>query len=130
MRRRERKRPGCHTCSPSKGTIIADNLSAHKARRVAQFLAAHPKLHLHYTPTYSSWLNKVENWFAKIERDVIARGIFTSVYGLGPQADALHPQAASCYARDLPVRQTTSEVTDDFDRLTVGQAVSAVLCDF
>ena len=62
--------------------IIADNLSAHKTRRVEQFLAAHPKLHLHYTPTYSSWLNQVENWFAKIERDVIARGIFTSVTDL------------------------------------------------
>ena len=43
---------------------------------------AHPKLHLHYTPTYSSWLNQVENWFAKIERDVIARGVFTSVKDL------------------------------------------------
>lgn len=62
--------------------IIADNLSAHKTMRVEQFLAAHPKLHLHYTPTYSSWLNQVENWFAKIERDVIARGIFTSVKDL------------------------------------------------
>ena len=62
--------------------IIADNLSAHKTMRVAQFLAAHPKVHLHYTPTYSSWLNQVENWFAKIERDVIARGIFTSVTDL------------------------------------------------
>jgi transposase len=40
--------------------IIADNLSAHKTTRVAQFLAAHPRLHLHYTPTYSSWLNQVE----------------------------------------------------------------------
>jgi len=36
----------------------------------------------HYTPTYSSWLNQVELWFAKIERDVIARGIFTSVADL------------------------------------------------
>jgi transposase len=62
--------------------IIADNLSAHKTMRVEQFLAAHPKLHLHYTPTYSSWLNQVENWFAKIERDVIARGVFTSVRDL------------------------------------------------
>src|ERR1700726_2685595 len=62
--------------------IIADNLSAHKTMRVEQFLAAHPQLHLHYTPTYSSWLNQVENWFAKIERDVIARGIFTSVTDL------------------------------------------------
>ena len=62
--------------------LIADNLSAHKTKRVEQFLAAHPKVHLHYTPTYSSWLNQVENWFAKIERDVIARVVFTSVTDL------------------------------------------------
>jgi transposase len=62
--------------------LIADNLSAHKTQRVEQFLAAHPKVQLHYTPTYSSRLNQVENWFAKIERDVIARGIFTSVKDL------------------------------------------------
>jgi hypothetical protein len=36
-------------------------------------------VHFHFTPTYSSWLNQVELWFAKIEREVIARGIFTSV---------------------------------------------------
>ena len=35
-------------------------------------------MHIHYTPTYSSWLNQVENWFARIQRDVITRGIFTS----------------------------------------------------
>jgi len=34
---------------------------------------------MHFTPTYSSWLNQVELWFGKIERDVIARGVFTSV---------------------------------------------------
>ena len=59
--------------------VIADNLSAHKTKQVDAFLAAHPKVHLHFTPTYSSWLNQVELWFAKIERDVIARGVFTSV---------------------------------------------------
>jgi transposase len=37
---------------------------------------------LHYTPTYSSWLNQVELWFSKIERDVIARGVFTSLTDL------------------------------------------------
>jgi transposase len=58
--------------------IVADNLSAHKTRRVAAFLDARPNVHLHYTPTYSSWLNQVEIWFSKIERDVIARGVFTS----------------------------------------------------
>src|SRR6202049_2570592 len=62
--------------------IIADNLSAHKTKRVAQFLADHPKLHLHFTPTYSSWLNQVELWFGRIERDVVARGVFTSVKDL------------------------------------------------
>lgn len=62
--------------------VIADNLSAHKTQRVQQFLADHPKVALHFTPTYSSWLNQVELWFAKIERDVIARGIFTSVADL------------------------------------------------
>lgn len=59
--------------------VIADNLSAHKTEKVTEFVAEHPHIHLHYTPTYSSWLNQVELWFAKIERDVIARGIFTSV---------------------------------------------------
>ena len=59
--------------------IILDNLSAHKTKRVGEFLAAHPRVELHFTPTYSSWLNQVEIWFSKIERDVIARGVFTSV---------------------------------------------------
>src|SRR5213596_2276460 len=59
--------------------VIADNLSAHKTKRVDEFLTAHANVHLHFTPTYSSWLNQVELWFAKIERDVIARGVFTSV---------------------------------------------------
>jgi transposase len=62
--------------------IIVDNLSAHKTQKVRTFLAAHPNVRLHYTPTYSSWLNQVELWFSKIERDVIARGIFTSVTDL------------------------------------------------
>ena len=59
--------------------IIADNLSAHKTKAVLAWLADHPRVQMHHTPTYSSWLNQVELWFAKIERDMIARGIFTSV---------------------------------------------------
>ena len=62
--------------------VICDNLSAHKTKRVHEFLAEHSNVHLHYTPTYSSWLNQVELWFSKIERDVIARGIFTSTRDL------------------------------------------------
>ena len=62
--------------------VIADNLSAHKTKRVAAFLEAHPNVRLHFTPTYSSWLNQVENWFAKIQRHVIARGVFRSLLDL------------------------------------------------
>jgi transposase len=62
--------------------IVLDNLSAHKTQAVEQFLALHPKVRFHFTPTYSSWLNQVEIWFAKVERDVIARGVFTSVADL------------------------------------------------
>lgn len=62
--------------------VIADNLSAHKAGAVSAFLEQHKNVHMHFTPTYSSWLNQVELWFAKIERDVIARGVFTSLHDL------------------------------------------------
>jgi len=62
--------------------IILDNLATHKTQKVRAFLAAHPRVQLHFTPTYSSWLNQVELWFAKIERDILARGIFSSVADL------------------------------------------------
>ena len=58
--------------------VICDNVSSHKTDLVEDFLAKHRRVHMHYTPTYSSWLNQVENWFARIQRDVITRGIFTS----------------------------------------------------
>jgi transposase len=62
--------------------VILDNLSAHKTKKVEEFLKANPKVRLHFTPTYSSWLNQVEIWFSKIQRDVIDRGIFSSVADL------------------------------------------------
>jgi transposase len=62
--------------------VIVDNLSAHKTERVELFLQEHAQVKLHFTPTYSSWLNQVELWFSKIERDVIARGVFSSVKDL------------------------------------------------
>jgi transposase len=62
--------------------MILDNLSAHKTSLVERFLEQHPNVQFHFTPTYSSWLNQVEIWFSRLERDVIARGIFTSVADL------------------------------------------------
>jgi len=67
---------------PQEIHIVLDNLSAHKTQAVREFLETNPRVRFHFTPTYSSWLNQVEIWFAKIERDVIARGVFTSVKDL------------------------------------------------
>ncbi len=70
-------------CRPKQDIhVILDNLSAHKTQKVASFLHEHANLKLHFTPTYSSWLNQVETWFSRIERDVIARGVFSSVRDL------------------------------------------------
>lgn len=81
--------------------IIADNLSAHKTAKVTDFVAAHPNVHLHYTPTYASWLNQVELWFAKVKRDLLTRGIFTSVTDL---ARKLRRFIAKYNERAKPVR--------------------------
>jgi transposase len=62
--------------------VICDNVSSHKTDLVEDFLAKHRRVHIHYTPTYSSWLNQVENWFSRIQRNVISRGIFTSIADL------------------------------------------------
>jgi transposase len=58
---------------------IADNLSAHKTDKVADFLAENPHVHLHYTPTHASWLNQVELFFSILERRLLRRGEFDSV---------------------------------------------------
>lgn len=70
------------TPEPREIHIVLDNLSAHKTQAVRDFLEQNSRVKFHFTPTYSSWLNQVEIWFAKIERDVIARGVFTSVADL------------------------------------------------
>lgn len=71
------------TCEPQQEIhIILDNLSAHKTAKVEEFLERNSNVKLHFTPTYSSWLNQVEIWFARLEREVIARGIFTSTKDL------------------------------------------------
>jgi transposase len=58
---------------------IADNYATHKKQEVKDWLANHPRFHLHFIPTSSSWLNLVERWFAKITTERIRRGVFTSV---------------------------------------------------
>lgn len=96
-------------CKPKQEIhIIVDNLSAHKTQKVTQFLESHPQVKLHFTPTYSSWLNQVEIWFARIEREVIARGVFTSVNDLSRKL----MRYIRAYSKDArPLRWKYSDVT-------------------
>lgn len=59
--------------------VICDNLAAHKAPVVHRWLLAHPRFTLHFTPTYASWTNQVERWFAEVQRCCLERGVFCSV---------------------------------------------------
>ena len=59
--------------------LIVDNYSTHKHANVRAWLAKHPRFHLHFIPTSSSWLNLVERWFREITDKRIRRGVFKSV---------------------------------------------------
>ncbi len=59
--------------------VILDNSPTHKTRVERASLVEHPKVHLHFTPTDAPWLNQIELWFPKIERDLLECGILTSV---------------------------------------------------
>src|SRR5437868_9986530 len=59
--------------------LIADNYSTHKHPKVKNWLKRHPRFHIHFIPTSSSWLNLVERWFREITDKRIRRGVFRSV---------------------------------------------------
>ncbi len=62
--------------------LIMDNYATHKHPKVKAWLAANPRIHIHFTPTSGSWLNLVEVWFSIIEKQAIHRGTFRSVRDL------------------------------------------------
>ena len=76
--------------------VILDNLSAHKTKALAAFLHEHPKVTLHFTPTHSSWLNQVELWFSKVQRDVAVAGHLHVHGGSGSEAA---PVTSRSYAK-------------------------------
>ena len=59
--------------------LVLDNYGTHKHPNVKTWLAKHPRFHLHFTPTSSSWLNLVERWFRELTDKAIRRGVFPSV---------------------------------------------------
>ena len=62
--------------------LVLDNYGTHKHPNVIAWLAKHPRFHLHFTPTSSSWLNLVERWFRNLTDQAIRRGVFHSVPNL------------------------------------------------
>jgi transposase len=62
--------------------LICDNLSTHKTATIAAWLEAHPRFHMHFTPTSSSWLNQVERWFGLLTDKRLRRGVHRSVPAL------------------------------------------------
>jgi transposase len=98
--------------------VIVDNLAAHKTKGVQAFLEVHPRVQLHFTPTYASWLNQVELWFGRIERDLLARGIFKSIPDL---ARKIRRYIRRYNEDPKPIRWTYSNPTH---RITTDSAVT------
>jgi transposase len=68
--------------------LVLDNYATHKHPAVRAWLAARPRYHVHYTPTYASWLNQVERWFGHVTQQAIRRGSFRTVRELVRRIDA------------------------------------------
>ena len=62
--------------------IICDNYATHKTDTIQRRLPAHPRVHVHFIPTGSSWLNMVERWFAELTAKLLRRGVHKSLQGL------------------------------------------------
>jgi transposase len=62
--------------------LVCDNLATHKTAAIQDWLARHPRFHLHFTPTGSSWINQVERWFGYLTDQMLRRGVHKSVQAL------------------------------------------------
>ncbi len=62
--------------------VVCDNYGTHKTPAVKAWLARHPRFHVHFTPTGSSWINQVERWFELLTGQMLRRGVHKSVQAL------------------------------------------------
>ena len=85
--------------------LIVDNSSTHTTEAIRDFLAAHPRFHLHFTPTSASWFNAVETWFGQLERRALRRGVFTSVTELREEIRRFTEAHNTHAAKALPMDQ-------------------------
>lgn len=96
--------------------LIVDNYSTHKHPKVKRWLAMRPRYHIHYTPTYSSWLNQVERWFGIITQRAIRRGTFRSVRDLVEKIDNF-VQTYNANTRPFIWTATAQSILDKINRL-------------
>jgi transposase len=99
--------------------LVVDNYATHKHPAVKAWLARHPRFHLHFTPTSSSWLNLVERFFAEITRKRIRRGVFKSVIDLEV---AIHSYLAEHNHHPKPF-VWTAKASDILDKVRRGKQV-------
>jgi transposase len=96
--------------------LVVDNYSTHKHPKVKRWLLAHPRWHVHYTPTYSSWLNQVEIWFNLITQKAIRRGTFKSVKELITKIDQF-VQHYNTHSRPFNWTATADSILQKIERL-------------
>jgi transposase len=93
-----------------------DNYATHKHPSVKRWLAARQRFHLHFTPTYASWLNQVEIWFNRITQQAIRRGTFRSVKELIEKIDH-YVQASNSHAQPFVWTATADSIFAKVQRL-------------
>jgi len=96
--------------------LVVDNYATHKHPRVQRWLALHPRYHVHYTPTYASWLNQVEIWFNLITQRAIRRGTFRSVKDLISKIDH-YVQRYNRHTRPFAWTATADSILEKIKRL-------------
>ena len=96
--------------------FIVDNYSPHKHAKVKGWLAAHPRFHMHFIPTYASWLNQVERWFGLITQRAIRRGSFTCVKDLVSKIDEF-VQAYNNNCKPFMWHATADSILEKIERL-------------
>ena len=96
--------------------LIIDNYATHKHIKVRSWLAARPRYHVHFTPTYSSWLNQVERWFGLITQQAIRRGSFQNVKDLVKRIDN-YVRYYNTHKRPFTWTATTESIFAKLERL-------------
>ncbi len=96
--------------------LVIDNYATHKHPKVRAWLAQRPRYHVHYTPTYSSWLNQVERWFGLLTQRALKRNSFKTVTELTRKIDSFVEQY-NAHSRPFVWTATADSILQKIERL-------------